>query len=430
MKIYSKREVCPELETVESGEYLTYPIKQHMGREAKVIVSTGEYVYCGQLLAKGDISYISANIHASVSGTVSDIKPMLTAEGRRETSIIVKNDGRYRRFSGRESGWLCTNSDRMSSENIIHAVYDAGIVGMGGAGFPTHIKLSADRDAIRHVIINGAECEPYVTADYRLMLWEPRRLAGGIRMLLKLFRNARATVVIEDNKADAAKIIAENIKDYDNIAVKVIKSGYPKGAERLLVHAVTNKRLAMGRLPAEEGCIVCNVATVAAIYDAVIKGEPLIRRIVTVTGGAVAKPHNYLVRLGTDIGTLIRAARANQNDIAKIVLGGPMMGKAVYSYDIPVTKIVSAVICMDERSAYMLPEAVCIRCGRCGDVCPGRLVPQILAEYAGNYQWEQFRKAGGMSCCECGSCTYICPAKRSLTQMFAAAKKMVRSKGA
>ncbi len=421
---------CPELEIVKPGEHLAYPVRQHIGKDAEIVVSVGERVSCGQVLAKGNASFVSANVHASVSGIVSDIKPVMTADGKTVKSIIVKNDGRYNQVLQLRSNQTQRNYNRMSPQEIIDAVYNAGIVGMGGAGFPTHIKLSKDRENIRNVIINGAECEPYVSADHRLMLSEADRLICGIQILLKLFCNASAVIVIEDNKPDAAKLISEKIRAYNNISVKVIKSGYPKGAERLLVHAVTKKRLAMGKLPKEAGCIVCNVATVTEICRAVADAQPLIKRIVTVTGGALAKPHNYLVSLGTDIGTVIQAAGVKKENIAKIIAGGPMMGKAVYSYDVPVTKTTSAIICMDEREAYMAPESVCIRCGKCGDVCPEKLVPQILAEYACRYEWDSFRRAGGMNCCECGSCTYICPAKRSLTQMFAGAKKVIKSKEA
>ena len=229
---------------------------------------------------------------------------------------------------------------------------------------------------------------------------------------------------------DAAKLLAEKTKSNNNIDIKVIKSGYPKGAERQLVNAVTKKRLAMGKLPSEAGCIVCNAATVTGICRAVVEAEPFIKRIVTVTGDAVPESHNYLVRIGTDIGTVIQAARVKKEQVAKIIIGGPMMGKAVYSYDIPVTKTTSAIICMTEKESYMAPESVCIRCGKCVDVCPERLVPQILAEYAERYEWDLFRRAGGMNCCECGSCTYVCPAGRSLTQIFAGAKNVVKSREA
>lgn len=430
MKSFQKRNICPKLEILEPGEHLAYPVRQHIGKDAEIVVNIGDRVLEGQILAKGGTLSVSANVHASVSGIVSDIKPVITMGGQPVRAVIIKNDGRYEVFSQSEKNKKKRIFDKMSPDEIINAVYNAGIVGMGGAGFPTHIKLSKDRESIRYIIINGAECEPYISADHRLMLCESDRLICGIQILLKLFCNASAVVVIEDDKMDAVKLLAEKTKSNNNIDIKVIKSGYPKGAERQLVNAVTKKRLAMGKLPSEAGCIVCNVATVTGICKAVVEAEPFIKRIVTVTGDAVPESHNYLVRIGTDIGTVIQAARVKKEQVAKIIIGGPMMGKAVYSYDIPVTKTTSAIICMTEKEAFMAPESVCIRCGKCVDVCPERLVPQILAEYAERYEWDLFRRAGGMNCCECGSCTYVCPASRSLTQIFAGAKNVVKSREA
>lgn len=428
MRSFQKHNICPKLEILEPGEHLAYPVRQHIGKYAEIVVNIGDRVLEGQMLAKGAAMSVSANIHASVSGIVSDIKPVMTMDGKTVKAVIIKNDGRYEALS--QSNKTKKYFDKMSPNEIINAVYNAGIVGMGGAGFPTHIKLSKDRENIRYIIINGSECEPYISADHRMMLCESDRLIYGIQILLKLFCNALAVIVIEDDKMDAVRLLAEKIKGNNNIDIKVIKSGYPKGAERQLVNAVTKKRLAMGKLPSEAGCIVCNVATVTGVCRAVIENEPFIKRIITVTGGAVSESHNYLVRIGTDIGTVMRAAHVKKERAAKIIMGGPMMGKAVYSDNIPVTKTTSAIICMTEKEAHMAPESVCIRCGKCVDVCPERLVPQILAEYAERYEWDLFRRAGGMNCCECGSCTYVCPAKRSLTQIFAGAKNVVKSREA
>lgn len=394
------------------GDTLVYPLSQHIGESAVPIVKAGDRVCVGQKIAAA-AGNISANISASVSGEVISVK--------NGGAITIKNDGMYRPAAGYGKKRDITG---MSKKEILRYIFDAGVVGMGGAGFPTHVKLACkNNDKIRHVIINGAECEPYISPDFALMMSESGKILSGILILLKLFDNASAVIAIEDNKKEAIHKFTKIVKHIKKIRVKELKSVYPQGAERQIIYSVTGRRISMDTLPADAGCIVCNVATVKAIHDAVSESVPLIERIVTVTGDAVNTSCNLKVRTGTGFTELISAAGGFRTECEKIVAGGPMMGKAVYDMDSYVTKTTSALICFakDEVSAYK--STPCIRCGRCVSVCPNNLVPVMMAEYAENKEYDAFVNIGGMKCMECGKCTYVCPALRSLTQMFAAAKR-------
>ncbi len=403
---------------------LVYPLSQHIGAPAKPIVEKGDHVLTGQKIAEAG-GFVSAPIYATVSGTVKAIEPRRVVTGDSVMSIIVENDGLYEEVKYSERKPL----EEMTREEIIECVKEAGIVGMGGAGFPTFIKLSPkEPEKIDYVIANCAECEPYLTSDYRRMLEEPEKLVGGLKVSLKLFENARGILAVEDNKPDCIEKLKELVKDEPRISVKELKTKYPQGAERQILYATTGRAINSSMLPADAGCVVNNVDTVVAIYHAVIEGKPLMNRIVTVTGDAIANPQNFIVRIGTNYHELVEEAGGFKQEPVKIVSGGPMMGFALFGLDVPTTKTASALLCLTEDEVSRMEPSACINCGRCVEVCPGRVVPKLLAVAAANGDEETFLAHDGMECCECGCCSFVCPAKRHLTQNIKSMRKLLLAK--
>lgn len=403
---------------------LVYPLSQHIGAPAKPIVEKGDHVLTGQKIAEAG-GFVSAPIYATVSGTVKAIEPHRVVTGDSIMSIIIEDDGLYEEVEYP----VRKPFEDMTKQEIIECVKEAGIVGMGGAGFPTHVKLSPkEPEKIEYVIANCAECEPYLTSDYRRMIEEPEKLVQGLKISLSLFDNARGILAVEDNKPDCIEILKDLTKDEPRISVKALKTKYPQGAERQLIYAATGRKINSTMLPADAGCIVDNVDTIVAIYHAVVEGKPLMNRIVTVTGDAIAKPRNFIVRIGTNYHELIEEAGGFKKDPVKIVSGGPMMGFAIFDLDVPTTKTASALLCLTQDDVSDMEPGACINCGRCVDVCPGRVVPKLLADYAEHYDEEAFLAHDGMECCECGCCSYICPAKRQLTQSIKSMRKMMLAK--
>ncbi|MDE7284249.1 MAG: electron transport complex subunit RsxC [Lachnospiraceae bacterium] len=403
---------------------LVYPLSQHIGAPAKPIVEKGDRVLTGQKIAEAG-AFVSAPIYATVSGTVKAIEPRRVVTGDNVMSIIIENDGLYEEVEYPEVKPL----EEMSKQEIIELVKEAGIVGMGGAGFPTFIKLSPkEPEKIDYVIVNCAECEPYLTSDYRRMLEEPEKLVQGLKVSLQLFDYAKGILAVEDNKPDCIELLKNLTKDEERISVKALKTKYPQGAERQLIYATTGRKINSTMLPADVGCVVNNVDTVVAIYHAVIEGKPLMNRIVTVTGDAIADPRNFIVRIGTNYHELIEEAGGFKKDPVKIVSGGPMMGFGIFDLDVPTTKTASALLCLTEDDVSMMEPGPCINCGKCVEVCPGRIVPRLLADYAENFNEEAFLAHDGMECCECGCCSYVCPAKRQLTQTIKSMRKIQLAK--
>ena len=401
---------------------LVYPMSQHIGAPAIPLVKKGDKVLAGQKIGEAS-GFISANVICSVSGTVKAVEPRRVANGAMVNSIVVENDGEYTAVEG-----LGAERDpaKLSKQEIRDLVKEAGIVGLGGAGFPTHVKLAPkDESKIEYILVNGAECEPYLTSDYRLMMEEPEKLVGGLKVILQLFDNAKGVIGIENNKPEAIKKLQELVKGESRIEVCPLQTKYPQGGERSLIYAVTGRKVNSSMLPADAGCIVDNVDTVISVYNAVCKTTPLMRRVVTVTGDAIANPQNFQVKIGTNMQELIEAAGGFKTEPEKLIAGGPMMGMALFGTDIPVTKTNSALLCMSKDEVAANAETPCIRCGKCVSVCPSHIVPVKMMKAALKGDCKAFEKVGGMECMECGSCTFICPAKRPLTQAFKEMRKTV-----
>mgnify|MGYP002793907700 FL=1 len=401
---------------------LVYPMSQHIGAPAIPLVKKGDKVLAGQKIGEAS-GFISANVICSVSGTVKAVESRRVANGAMVNSIVVENDGEYTAVEG-----LGADRDpaKLSKQEIRDIVKEAGIVGLGGAGFPTHVKLAPkDESKIEYILVNGAECEPYLTSDYRLMMEEPEKLVGGLKVILQLFDNAKGVIGIENNKPEAIKKLQELVKDEARIEVCPLQTKYPQGGERSLIYAVTGRKVNSSMLPADAGCIVDNVDTVISVYNAVCKTTPLMRRVVTVTGDAITNPQNFQVKIGTNMQELIEAAGGFKTEPEKLIAGGPMMGMALFGTDIPITKTNSALLCMSKDEVAANAETPCIRCGKCVSVCPSHIVPVKMMKAALKGDCEAFEKVGGMECMECGSCTFICPAKRPLTQAFKEMRKTV-----
>lgn len=409
----------PIKEVLPKGD-LVYPLSQHIGAPAVPIVAKGDKVLTGQKIAEAG-GFVSAPIYATVSGTVKAIEPRRVVAGNMAMSIVVENDGEYAEVEYQPVKPL----EEQTREETIELIKEAGIVGMGGAGFPTHVKLSPkEPEKIDYVIVNCAECEPYLTSDYRRMIEEPEKLIQGLKVSLKLFEKANGILAVEDNKPDCIELLKKLVKDEPRIHVKALKTKYPQGSERQLIYAVTGRAINSSMLPADAGCVVNNVDTVVAIYNAVILGRPLMHRIVTVTGNAIADPRNFLVRIGTNYHELVEEAGGFIKEPAKIVSGGPMMGTALFDLDVPTTKASSALLCMLKDEVSFWQPSACINCGRCVEVCPGRVLPSKLADFAEHGDEENFLKYNGMECCECGCCSFVCPAKRHLTQSIKSMRKI------
>ena len=399
---------------------LVFPVAQHIGAPASPVVKKGDEVLAGQIIAEAT-GFVSANIISSCSGKVKSIEKRTTATGAKVQSIVIENDGEFRTVEGIGKE---VDYKTLTKEEILAKVKAAGIVGLGGAGFPTHVKLAPKNvDAIEYVIANGAECEPFITCDDQLMRTQADEIVTGMEIILSLFPNAKGVILIEENKPEAIAAMEKACAKSEKVNVLAVQTKYPQGGERSIITVVTGKHLKLGMLPADLGCVVDNVATIYAIYEAVCKSTPLMVKGLTVSGDAVKHPSNFKVRIGTNMAELVDAAGGIKDcmDLKKAISGGPMMGFAMANLDVPVQKSNNAITLLakdavEEAQAQM---TACLRCGRCNSACSLGLVPQMMAQAAERKDYDKFEnKLYGMECVACGSCTYICPAKRPLMQLF------------
>ncbi len=413
-----------ETVTLPIPKKVIIPVSQHIGAPAKVIVKKNDKVKTGQMIAQSN-GFVSACIHSSVSGTVFKVDNIPDAGGYKRLAVVINVE---------EDEWLDTidrsediikeiNSDK---NEILKKIHDAGVVGLGGATFPTHVKLLPPKSMKPEVlIINGAECEPYLTADYRLMLEKSEELLIGIKILMKALSVNKAVIGIENNKPDAINKLETLSGNYDNISIAALKTKYPQGGEKQLIKAVTGKEVPSGELPVKVGAVVQNVGTVFAVYEAVQKNKPLIDRIVTVTGKYLSNPGNFKVRIGTSVKELINTAGGLPENTGKIISGGPMMGRALITDNTGITKGTSGILILSEQESKRRSIKPCIRCAKCVEVCPMGLEPFFLMALSRKTLFEKTENEGIFDCIECGSCSYICPSDRPLLDFIRLSKKEV-----
>lgn len=398
------------------------PMNMHIGAPCKPVVAKGDQVLIGQLI--GETAGLGAPIHASVSGTVLAVEPRPTATGFPVMSVVIEND-----FENQLSPECKPREivDGLTSQEIIDIVRDAGITGMGGAGFPTHVKISSAVGKADTIIINGAECEPYITADHRLMLEQGEKIIAGVRFIMKALELDHAYIGIEDNKMNAVSHLQSLVGEKRDVTVEALHTFYPQGAEKQLIQRMTGREVPPAKLPADVGCCVFNVATVAAIYDAVVDGMPLTQRVITITGGAIKNPVNLIAPMGTSFQHLIEEAEGFIEPACRVISGGPMMGVAQYDMDVTMGKATNCVLCFSKKEMPIVSDTqACIRCAKCVNVCPMHLTPVYMNLYAKKAEWRETEELRIMDCMECGCCQYICPARIPLVQQFRTAKFELR----
>ena len=410
--------------TLEVPAQVVVPMGQNLGAPSKPVVKRGDKVKTGQLIAEAG-GFISSNVHSPVSGTIFKIDSVMDMSGYRRPAFIIKVEGDEWMENIDRSDTLVTDVD-LSSEEIIAKVKEAGIVGMGGATFPTHVKLMVPPGKkADYLIINGVECEPYLTADHQLMLEKGPEIIMGTKILMKALKVNRAVIGIENNKPDAIKLMTDLAAKEEGISVQPLKVKYPQGGEKQLIKAVTNREVPSGKLPIEVGCVVQNVGTAFAVYEAVTKNKPLIERVVAVTGKGLKNPSNLKVRIGIPVKNLVEEAGGLPGDTGKIIGGGPMMGKALATMDVPVVKGTSGILLMREEESHRAEEGPCIRCSKCTQVCPMGLEPFLLSRLTRIGRFETAEQEKIMDCIECGSCQYTCPANIPLLDYLRLGKNKV-----
>lgn len=401
------------IEAMPLPEVVTIPLSQHIGAPASPLVAKGDSVLAGQLIASAT-GFVSANIHSSVSGTVVAVDAVPDAGGMRRPAIIIKVEGDRWAEDIDRSPELKKGCDLAPSE-IIEKITAAGIVGMGGATFPTQVKLSVPAGkSVEYLIINGVECEPYLTSDHRVMLERGAEMLEGVRILARALNVKQAFIGIENNKRDAQKHLADLLAGANDIKIVPLKVQYPQGGEKQLIDAVVQREVPSGKLPIDVGAVVQNVGTALAVYEAVQKNKPLIERVVTVTGKKLGKPSNLMARIGTPVSSLIEHCGGLPDDTGKVIGGGPMMGRAMVNPDAPVTKGTSGILLMSEHDSLRTPATACIRCGKCVGVCPMGLQPFMLYKFASRNMFADMEPFSAQDCIECGSCSYTCPASLPL----------------
>ena len=412
-----------ETEAFPEPDIVVIPMAQHIGAPCKPLVAKGDLVTKGQKI--GDNQGLCVPVHASVSGKVKAVEPRAHTNGSMVLSVVIEND---------HLDTLCETVkprtqeevDALTPEELVDIIHEGGIVGMGGATFPTHVKLSGGIGKVDTVIVNAGECEPYITADDRLCREKPQDVISGLKLIMKIFGLKEGHIGIEDNKPQAIEALKEAAKDETGIVIDVLPAKYPQGAEKQLIYAVTGREVPSGGLPAAVGCAVFNAATVRAIHDVVYTGMPLISRIVTVSGDILMEPKNLLVPIGTSFNDLMEAC-GRKDTPYKVLSGGPMMGVAQYDLSVPTIKGVNAVTVLGQKNAFFVEEPHCLRCGKCIDACPMRLMPVLMYKSWQDGDVQKMKENNIMDCIECGSCAYTCPASVPLVLGFRVAKQAIRN---
>lgn len=392
------------------------PMLQHIGAPCKPLVSVGDTVTVGQCIGENNDA-LCCSVHASVSGKVVALEERRGITGAAITHAVIENDFNYTVCPDLEG--IKVPLERLSSDEIIERIRAAGVVGMGGATFPAYAKIKSALGKVKHLIINCAECEPYITANHRLMLEQPEVVIKGIKILIHALGVRRAVIAIEDNKPDVIKLLESKIEDKALISIKVLKTKYPQGDERQIIYALYGKEIPTGKLPADVGCVLFNPETVACVYRALSSGMPVVQKRVTVDGDAIKKPRNLIVPIGTSFADIAEFCGGTKKKFARLISGGPMMGQAQWSLDYCVTKGTGALLFLSDMKEEI---GQCIRCGRCVRACQMHLMPALLAAYSEKEKYEECDKLGALSCVECGCCTYVCPGKVPIVQYIRNAK--------
>lgn len=413
------------LERAAEPKVVYIPLSQHIGAPAKAIVNVGDNVKIGQKIGEMG-GFVSANVHSSVSGTVKEIGTKRVPGGQMSSVIVIEND--YKNEVCPDVKPYAPLED-LTQEEIMNAIKEAGIVGMGGATFPTHVKLSPPKDkTIDTIILNGAECEPYLTADHRLMLENPEPIVYGLKAMMKLLNVNNAYIGIEDNKPDCIKKMTEVVGNTEGIKVVGLKTKYPQGAEKQLIFACTGREVPSGGLPMDCAVVVTNVATSAQIGITLQTGMPLVERICTVTGSAISEPKNLIIKMGTLYSEIIEQCGGFKVEPGKVISGGPMMGIAQSTLDVAAVKGSSGILCLSKEEIKELEPSNCIRCGKCISVCPASIRPMNISAFAMKYDYDKAEEYRALDCIECGSCSFVCPAKRPLLQSIRVAKQEILAK--
>ncbi len=399
------------------------PLSQHIGAPGKPVVAVGDTVEKGQPLSEPN-GFVSAPVHATIAGKVVALGNFMHPLGVASTAVVIEGTGEPEPAPSP----VATDGLSLPDDEIKKRILAAGLVGMGGATFPTHVKLSPPANKpIDTVILNGVECEPALTADHRLMLEEPDKIISGLKLVMKVLKAKKGYIGIENNKPDAIRLLDEKLRGEENLAVAPLEVKYPQGGEKQLIAAVLDREVPSGGLPMDVGVVVQNVATAAAIHDAVFHQIPLTERVVTLAGSCVKNPGNYRVRIGTPVSEFIAATGGLKPDVplVKVISGGPMMGIALFDLNVPIIKGTSGILCWSAAEGALRVATTCIRCGRCIEACPMRLLPQRLKNLIDAQRWASAADLGILDCMECGSCAYICPANLPLVQSFKLGKKVV-----
>jgi len=441
LKTFCKGGVHPEENKLSAGKAIEklplpktvlIPISQHIGAPATPVVNVKDKVKVGQIIAKSE-GFVSTNIHSSVSGTVAKIDAVMDSTGYNRKAIIIDVEGDEWN-EGIDQSIDLKKDFSLTAEEIVSKVLNAGIVGLGGATFPSHVKLSVPQGKkVEYLIINGVECEPYLTSDHQLMMEKGEEIMVGIQILMKALNVTKGIIGIENNKPDAIQHLTKLAANYNGISVCPLKVKYPQGGEKQLIQAVIKREVPSGKLPVDVEAVVHNVGTAFAIYEAIQKNKPLFERIVTVTGKSVKKPSNFSVRIGTPISNLIEAAGGLPEDTGKVINGGPMMGKALNTLEAPVTKGTSGILIIPEKEAKRGAMKNCIRCAKCVFACPMGISPYILMTYSEQNMFDELEQNGVMDCMECGSCQFTCPSDRPLLDYIRLGKnnvgQIIRNRG-